>query len=286
MRWEIPGKTFLLGEYAALEHQSAILITTTPCFIIEKTTDKRLYGIHPDSPAGKYWKSSADECYGLRFHDPLQSLGGLGASSAQFVGAWLAHNADRQMTNAALQRSILHDYWRCAWNGRGKRPSGYDVLAQLMHQCVHIHFKKNIQTMLPWRFDTLGVLLVHTGNKLATHVHLQEASVPEPCIDQLSVCADLGAKAIALSDERGLIEAVKEARSILQRYQLVSAHSQALLKTLETIPQVRALKGCGAMGADIIALLVDNEAMEDVMAEIQKIGAIIIASHQLIFDKS
>ena len=51
--WSIPAKTFLVGEYAALKEQSAILLTTTPCFELRLTSQPGLHGIHPQSPAGR-----------------------------------------------------------------------------------------------------------------------------------------------------------------------------------------------------------------------------------------
>ncbi len=90
MKWLIPAKTFLLGEYAALAGQSAVLLTTSPCFELSLSKEAGLHGIHPDSPAGRWWKENAQSEVGLQWHDPYQGCGGLGASSAQFLGAYLA----------------------------------------------------------------------------------------------------------------------------------------------------------------------------------------------------
>ena len=35
MKWSIPAKTFILGEYAAIAQRSAILVTTTPYFEVK-----------------------------------------------------------------------------------------------------------------------------------------------------------------------------------------------------------------------------------------------------------
>ena len=56
MKWFIPAKTFLLGEYAALAEASAIILTTTPCFELSLSSKKGLSGIHPKSPAGLWWQ--------------------------------------------------------------------------------------------------------------------------------------------------------------------------------------------------------------------------------------
>ena len=47
MKWRIPAKTFLLGEYAAVAGESAIVLTTSPCFELslanEATIQCRIY---------------------------------------------------------------------------------------------------------------------------------------------------------------------------------------------------------------------------------------------------
>lgn len=58
MKWRIPTKTFLLGEYAALADLGAILLTTPPCFELTLTETPGLDGIHPDSPAGRWWQEA------------------------------------------------------------------------------------------------------------------------------------------------------------------------------------------------------------------------------------
>nr|WP_256594408.1 hypothetical protein [Legionella pneumophila] len=56
MKWQIPAKTFLLGEYAAIAGEPAILLTTSPCFTLTLTENAKLEGIHPESPAGLWWQ--------------------------------------------------------------------------------------------------------------------------------------------------------------------------------------------------------------------------------------
>ena len=286
MKWHIPCKTFLFGEYAALRQQSAVLITTSPCFIIEKTTAKELNGIHPDSPAGKYWHKNAKHHYGLRFYDPLQGIGGLGASSAQFIGAWMAQNTDSPKLDIEKQQRMLEDYWHFAWNGHGNKPSGYDVLAQSSQQCVYINNTKQQPSEIAWPFKDLSLLLVHSGNKLATHLHLQDAIIPEDCYATLSDSADKGWSAIRTADAQRFIAAVNKARETLESYQLLASQSQFLMKKFEDFSFVYALKGCGAMGADIIALVIDAAAIAKAVQKIEQLGMRIIATNKDIYKKN
>lgn len=90
MKWLIPAKTFLLGEYAALAGASAILLTTYPCFELTLTSkNNQLSEIHPKSPAGVWWQQQHLD-HGLIWNDPYTERGGLGASSAQFLASYLA----------------------------------------------------------------------------------------------------------------------------------------------------------------------------------------------------
>src|SRR4051812_39210067 len=88
MKWQIPAKTFLIGEYAALVGHSAILLTTTPCFELSLEPSEKNF-IHPESPAG-LWLKKQEANIKLTWKDPYQGQGGLGASSAQFLSCYLA----------------------------------------------------------------------------------------------------------------------------------------------------------------------------------------------------
>ncbi|WP_229776915.1 hypothetical protein, partial [Alicyclobacillus cellulosilyticus] len=122
MVWSIPAKTFLLGEYAVLANGPALILTTSPCFKISMVAESSLSGIHPESPAGKYW-TNCKQAKGLSFYDPYHGLGGMGASSAQFIGAYLASLTDSEPVHVS---SLLETYFNYAWNGKGLCPSGYD----------------------------------------------------------------------------------------------------------------------------------------------------------------
>lgn len=88
MIWRIPAKTFLLGEYAALAQGSAMLLTTNPCFEFGLCDQNKGF-IHPDSPAGQWLKLQALGDSPTHWFDPYEARGGLGGSSAEFIGAYL-----------------------------------------------------------------------------------------------------------------------------------------------------------------------------------------------------
>lgn len=182
MTWHIPAKTFLLGEYAALAGESAILLTTQPCFELEISTSHAPC-FHKDSPAGRLLEG---QNLSFSWKDPYQGAGGMGASSAQFLGCFMA------MHGASFDReTLLESYYHHSWSQTGLKPSGYDVLAQASKGCVFINKNQKQCVNYTWPFEHLSFLLLHTENKLPTHVYLQTHD-HFPDISMLSALADQG----------------------------------------------------------------------------------------------
>lgn len=252
MKWFIPAKTFLLGEYAAVAEASAILLTTMPCFELSLIPEKGIYGIHPQSPAGIWWQQQSISGYGLSWHDPYSACGGLGASSAQFLGSYLAscqvHNK-KPNTEAMLQA-----YYQSAWTGAGLKPSGYDVIAQSRQGCVYINKQKKIIQSLTWPFADLSFFLIHTGIKLATHHHLQDTVLPKP-IDSLSSLVDKAKQAFENINSHQLIMSINQYHEQLLALNLVIEHSKHLIEQFKKESEILAIKGCGALGADVLLLI-------------------------------
>ncbi|TAL62996.1 MAG: hypothetical protein EPN84_05625 [Legionella sp.] len=251
MKWLIPAKTFLLGEYAALAGASAIVLTTTPYFKLKLSEDAGLEGIHPESPAGLFW-TQQKHTQGLIWHDPYQGCGGLGASSAQFLASYLA-SCSLQNILPKLN-ATLRSYYQYAWPGQGIRPSGYDVIAQARQGCVFINKELNIIQSYPWPFKDLSFLLIHTGVKLATHDHLQTTPLPAG-IEELAATVEQARIAFENRDSALLIQAINTYHEQLKQRQCVAKHSLEFLDYLKTYPEILASKGCGAMGADILLVL-------------------------------
>lgn len=252
MKWTIPAKTFLLGEYAALANASALLVTTTPYFALSLEKQREDRNIHPHSPAGLWWQKQNITEYVLSWNDPYHSIGGLGASSAQFIGSYLASCLLKNET-PTLDK-LLAGYYQCAWNGTGLKPSGYDVIAQTQSGCVYINKERQHISSYPWLFKDLSFFLIHTGIKLATHHHLQQTDLPAQ-IPQLSTLVDTAKKAFEQGHSELFIQCINDYHHQLARLNLVAEHSLELIGELKKHPEVLAIKGCGALGADIILLI-------------------------------
>ncbi|WP_419419271.1 hypothetical protein ACNVED_12120 [Legionella sp. D16C41] len=260
MKWQIPAKTFLVGEYAALVEGPAILLTTEPNFEFSLRKSNSL--IHPNSPAGRLWEQYGRALTEISWTDPYQGLGGLGASSAQFIGSYLAA---RYLNEETLSLDdLLETYYKYAWSGQGVRPSGYDVLAQVHHGCVYIDKLTREVHCYDWIFQDISFILLHTGNKLATHSHLQAVALP----DDLSILITIIEQAkAAFSDGNSnqLIMAIDAYQEALTHLNFVAPTTLDFIKGFKTNPDVLTIKGCGALGMDVLLLIVPHARLNAVV---------------------
>lgn len=275
MKWSIPAKTFLLGEYIAITGAPAFVLTTSPCFELTLLNKTGLYGIHPESPAGRWWMEQGHTDVGLLWHDPYQGRGGMGASSAQFLGAYFASmHVQKKLVN---QDAMLAAYAQSTWFGDGIRPSGYDVLAQSLQACVYIDKQNAFCQTYSWPFQDIAFLLLHTGQKLATHHHLQTMTLPSE-MSQLVAIVDQAKHAFECADGGVIVDAVNAYHQQLAQMDLVAAHSMKHITLFGKHADVLAVKGCGAMGADVLLLLVPSERLDTVSHNLSVDGWNIMAT--------
>lgn len=285
--WQIPAKTFLVGEYAAVAHESAIILTTSPCFklTLQKCVDKDVFetnatGIHPESPAGLFWQQSRYVQQDLLFSDPYNGQGGLGASSAQFLGAYLAeHHLSGTIPS---KEDLLAKYDAYTWQGRGLRPSGYDVLAQSQNQCVYINRKKASIERLNWSFNDISFILVHSNEKLATHEHLQTAKLPTN-IPRLSALVEDAKTALSQADSKKMLYAINLYHEELRAFNLVASESLAKIAALKEMFAPLAIKGCGALGQDVLLMIVPALARIEVEEQLINRGWKVLADNQTLY---
>ncbi|STY29799.1 Uncharacterised protein [Legionella wadsworthii] len=276
MNWLIPAKTFLIGEYSALAEASALVVLTDPYFQLTVLTEKALTGIHPESPAGLWWQQQNPD-YGLSWHDPHLGRGGMGASSAQFLGSYLASCFIKDSVPALDQ--MLGAYYKTSWTGKGLRPSGYDVIAQSQQGCVYINKQKKVIESYSWPFQDLSFFLIHTGIKLATHHHLQNTDLPDN-VDYLSQLVDEAKKAFEYVDPCRLIKAINGYHQKLASLNLVAEHSLQMIHELKKYPEILAVKGCGALGADVLLILTSVHTSQSFAEKLKKQNRTILATEK------
>lgn len=279
----VPSKTFLLGEYVALKGGPAIILTTEQRFTLVVTNQIsdsiKVEGINFESPAGKLIKRDVDfyRNYHIQFIDPYHSLGGFGASSAQFVML----KALKQYANNKKINDIdlLNDYMTLAWDGKGMPPSGADLIAQLHGGICFFHKSEKKLQIFSWPFINLQFCLIHTGNKLATHTHLKElVNFNETKLEKI---VQAGLESLRNSNDKGMIEAIRNYANMLQSQGLVAEQTQILLDQLSLNSNILAAKGCGALGTDVIFMLFNKQKQDDVISWLkQKKFNVIVYGHE------
>ncbi len=276
-----PSKTFLLGEYSVLNAGSALLINSEPRFqLIANMRGKgEADGIHPKSPAG-LWMAQNHERLGhtdIQFIDPHNGLGGFGASSAQFLlvhalAQVIADSNGGRDKSAVQVEPIWHDYRQIATFGArsGMRPSGVDIVSQFAGGICEVNLEPFSFEALRWPFEEFGVVLARTGQKVATHQHLDELRSLDT--EELSWILDRGLDAFEMHDPLAFFDAVNDYHAELLEMGLVADTSQMFISTLLAQPFVKAVKGCGALGGDTLAVFFANEhssRVSRVLADLQ-----------------
>lgn len=306
----IPGKTFFFGEYAALIGGYAVLLTTRPGFelLIEKSTKLSENPFHPLSPAGKYFQKYKIffSNWQLQFIDHYNGCGGFGASTAQFLGVVLfKHYMENGSDNNKISYKALWDDYcllntsetsHIEWNqSLWRLPSGYDLWAQALGSINSIKrnytqssddavevkqkpfenfLKNNISfetKKYVWPFADLDFLLVPTGFKVATHEHLKNLSG-----SSFTRLVELSEKIWQLFEKtvpaEQFFSAMKEWNKELESLNLIHSNTVAMLKKLQSLPEIIFAKGCGALGADVIIMIFRLKDRERVKFSLKEIG--------------
>lgn len=259
-----PSKTFLVGEYIALNGGPALLLNTNPLFRlnIHVQTPGGTQGIKAVSPAGRWIAQHAEIFDGLQlqFQDPYSGKGGFGCSSAQFIMAYAIKSKSNitvpPLTPDAL-KTLQQAYLSVAWDGEGQAPSGVDLVAQLCGDICFYHQREKQLEKINWPFSHMDYCLLHTGVKLATHQHLRNLPVLASAdLETLAVAAYHSCKN---HDAFAFIDAINNYARTLQQMGLVAQHTQTLLDIVNQQAGVLASKGCGALGADVVLILLDSE---------------------------
>ncbi|HEV2614086.1 MAG TPA: hypothetical protein VGV92_05200 [Gammaproteobacteria bacterium] len=214
-----PSKTFLIGEYAVLSGGPAILLATPPYFS---------------------WDNEG-------FYDPYDGLGGFGASGAEFV--------------IAAKRQGVVDAWKLldSYKKKSLAGSGADVVCQWTGGMTYFYAREKIIERINWPFENLVIGLIHTGYKIKTHEHLEKLSQNNFSGLEKIVLDCLGS--VQRKDQRLFLEAINNYYLELDKLGLVADTTKVLLNKLKTnTPNIiLASKGCGAMGADVVLVMIEKK---------------------------
>lgn len=257
-RLSIPGKVFLLGEYAVLEGALAWVAAVGPRFRFTRG-EGALF--HPDSPAGRFLasRSGAFPLAGI-WSDPWEGRGGFGGSTAEFaIAAYAAGIRDPLVAHAEYLSLFPKE----------NRPSGADLIAQWVGGAIE--WKPAASGAGSFRsleeISTLP-LLVFSATHLAerktkTHFHLESLAAEnreaeESRFSSLLPVLELARSGLERKDLRTIGAALTRYAEALHELGLEAEAPHADRLAILERPGVLGAKGCGALQTDAMIVLLDD----------------------------
>lgn len=275
----VPSKTFFAGEYLALLDGPAILLNTKPRFEnkFELNIEREFY-VNPieneEDPLHKYWMENEDFLldFDYDFIDPYMGQGGFGASSAQWAAFYAFVNQyhasmgfffDKTKNENDFAKNLDFDFINTflkkyrSFSENKFPPSGYDVISQWVGKVSYIDVKNKVVKKFDWPFDDLSFVLIKSSEKIATHSHLKDLSqIPEK---ELRACVAKTLKAFETKNQDLLIEGINDNFKALKKVKLVAPQALESIDKISKNENVLAVKGCGALGADVFCVLLKSE---------------------------
>lgn len=255
---QIPGKTFVAGEYLVLEGGKALCLASQPDFQLKvehcRQGEVGTNPFHLDSPAGKFWSQNPEfKEYHLKFINPY-GRGGFGGSTAEYLSlVGLLDYLKNQKTSAGV--ALIEEYQKYFDSSKGRRPSGIDLWAQRLGGLRILDRQQETASEVYWPFEKQGTgFLIHTGHKLATHQHLQaDLLIPHKELAKAFEMIEQGLNSLSIEQ---FILGLMSYSEALKSAGLMCENSQQLQQKISKISGVLAVKPCGAMGSDVLFVLI------------------------------
>jgi mevalonate kinase len=282
-----PSKTFLVGEYAALLGGPCLLLNTEPRFeaVIETEGSGECIGVHPQSPAGLWVRSHREDfsAINFEFRDPHEGRGGFGASGAQFLFAWAwSHMQSKPSLQQALSvdpKRVLADFLSF-FSDQATPPSGADVVSQSVGGLLSLNLRPFSNQVFAWPFQQLDFLVVPTGVTLPTHSHLK--TLNHEGLVRLRDLSSHVISALKQESETEFLTGLQNFANELATQGKVASHTLSLLHELRSQDGVRLAKGCGAMGSDVVLVIVDKEKKQSVTSRLSELCKTPVADASMV----
>lgn len=253
MKLEVPGKTYLFGEYSVLLGGAAVGLATHPCFQISyenSTPSLDSIQYHPESPAARYL-AKTKKSVSASLQDPYL-LGGFGRSTAEY---WSAIIPDL-LTNPKDFHSLLAEY-KSLHDG-----SGIDLAFQYFGNICLADPTHGFFQTFSWHFENLDFFVLSTGQKIATHEHLKTLDLNS--LKELPALSEKLTHVFASNREFEFLSLMKQWCARLTELGLIHPASLELKSQLESFESIKLAKPCGALGADVILVFFAKSQKESV----------------------
>lgn len=270
MKFNVPGKTFLLGEYVALHGGPALLLAHGPHFEFDFKDGEGTVPFHPDSPAGE-WVELHENLFKtteITFRDPHEGAGGFGASTSQFMATYLYALSMRKMYSegrelSALQKWAIVEDYKNLFEGDKTIPSGYDLMAQMGKGLQIIDAGKNRADQVVWPFADVEIHIFKTQTKITTHEHLKKITMSSETVAVLERCATNCIAALDRKSKAPFFKELQEFSRLQEKAKLLSPDSAVWIQKALNTKGVLAARGCGALGADVLAVFLEKGSALD-----------------------
>lgn len=282
MKYTIPAKTFLIGEYSALVGGSVLGLATGPGFQVSysKVTDAK-FPFHQNSPAGQLWAealmalensetSVATDLKNTKIEmvELFNNLGGFGRSTAEYLSALIPSLSKKSEDFVAIRKK----YQQLSLQS-GAGASGADLAIQYFGNVTVVDGAKNTYSSTGWKFKDHDFILVSTGQKIKTHEHL--AGLDLNLIKTFPKVSDAVVETYLTGSATDFISGVKAWSHFLESHSLTHPYSLELKTALLKNPEVLCAKPCGALGADVILVVCKKEASVRVQQELAAMNFIV-----------
>ena len=245
---------------------------------IDFTHKKQVHSFHPQSSAGLWLQKNAHffENTQIDFFDPHEGKGGFGASGAEFLAVYTAQHAIQK--NIDWLEKMLASYWGVVGATNGILPSGADLVAQacgsenadpqsdalLSSTIVYWHRAKKRLDNVTWSFPDLRYCLIRSGYKCPTHQNIKK--IPSHIVSEMSQVVEEGYRALQSKNAAHFVDSVKNYADWMKKEGCLFEKTEELIQFLYRSNLIEVAKGCGALGADVILVLLHSEKMPAFLA--------------------
>ena len=253
MKINVPGKTFLVGEYAVLAGGPALGLATKPCFEISYGGDNAI-SFHPESPAGRYLQDHPT--FSISMTDPYD-IGGFGRSTAEYLAV-----LGPKLYKTPVGFSTLLQEYKSVSSG-----SGIDLAFQYFGKVCLADQAIGFYQTFDWQFTQLDFVIVSTGMKIPTHEHLK--NLDKTALQPLVPLADHLTRLFSQGNEAEFLYQLRLWCEQLKSLKLTHSNSLELVVALTQAP-IQLVKPCGALGADVLLVFFnveDKPAVLDLLAK-------------------
>ena len=263
-----PSKTFLIGEYAVMAGAPALLVNTRPRFQFHiQQTAKSVHPFHKDSPSGRFMEENKEVFSSVAIQYLKNYESGFGLSGAEFNCVYLLKILLKGgFVEDISCFDILEKYLSYFPHPREERhpresgdpytPSGADLISQWLGK-VCIFSSPSLAESIDWPFKNLSFALIQTGESFKTWEHLE--NLKQKNFSQLNEISLTALEAVRSSSESLFLQSIQDYRNVLEKEGLTHPSTKKILQELSSHSEVLAVKGCGAMGAEVIAVFFKKE---------------------------